>query len=109
MLTVSNITKQFPGEGAPVLKNISFSVNAGECVGLIGPNGSGKTTLIQIITGQLRPDSGSITLTPPHVRIGYLAQALPFDDAAPIQEVLYPGSNRLSETEIEVEQWAAAL
>lgn len=109
MLTVSNITKQFRGESAPILKNISFTVNAGERVGLIGPNGVGKTTLIQVITGQLSADAGSITFTPPTLRLGYLAQALPFDDVALIRDVLYPGGNSLGEAEAEVERLADAL
>ncbi|MBI5666888.1 MAG: ABC-F family ATP-binding cassette domain-containing protein [Chloroflexi bacterium] len=109
MLTVSNITKQFRGESAPILKNISFTVNAGERVGLIGPNGVGKTTLIQIIIGQLKADAGSIIFTPLSLRIGYLAQALPFDDAALIRDVLFPGGNSVAEAEAEVERLAGAL
>lgn len=109
MLTVSNITKQFRGESAPILKNISFTINAGERVGLIGPNGSGKTTLIQIITGQLPADSGSVQFTPPTLRIGYLAQALMYEDDARLRDILYPGVNALYETEAEIERLANAL
>ena len=41
------------------LKDLSFEIKQGECVGLLGPNGAGKSTTIQILTGQLHPDSGS--------------------------------------------------
>ncbi len=109
MLTVSNITKRFPGENEPILKNISFTVNAGERIGLIGPNGCGKTTLIQIITGLSAPEAGSIVLTPPALRVGYLAQALPFQDETPAREVLYPSANALADAEAEVERLGAAL
>ncbi|MBC6936084.1 MAG: ABC transporter ATP-binding protein [Chloroflexi bacterium] len=109
MLTISNITKQFPGENAPILKNISFTVNAGERIGLIGPNGCGKTTLIQIIAGLTAPDAGSIVFSPPALRVGYLAQALPFRDERPAREVLYPSSNALDDAEAEVERLGAAL
>jgi branched-chain amino acid transport system ATP-binding protein len=43
-----------------ILKNVSFSVNKGEVVGLIGPNGSGKTTLFNVLSGFLKPTGGSI-------------------------------------------------
>lgn len=42
--------------------SVSLSVDDGEIVGLIGPNGAGKTTLINVITGELSPDSGSVEL-----------------------------------------------
>lgn len=44
------------------LKDISFSLESGKIVGLLGPNGSGKTTLIKIINGLLTPDRGSVTV-----------------------------------------------
>lgn len=46
----------------PVLENISLKVFHGDCVGITGPNGSGKTTLLKLILGQLKPQSGSISL-----------------------------------------------
>ncbi len=46
----------------PVVRNVSISVHRGEAVGLLGPNGAGKTTSFYMITGLVRPDTGSITL-----------------------------------------------
>lgn len=57
-LSVQNVTKHFGGLAAN--KDISFDVEKGEVVGLIGPNGSGKTTLINVITGNYTADRGSI-------------------------------------------------
>jgi len=57
-----------------VLKDVSFSVNSGERLGLVGANGSGKTTLMRIIAGLERPDSGTVRFNPSNLRVGYLAQ-----------------------------------
>jgi len=59
MLKVARLTKRFGGFTA--LDEVSFEVNEGEILGLIGPNGSGKTTAFNCISGALRPSSGSIT------------------------------------------------
>jgi branched-chain amino acid transport system ATP-binding protein len=68
---VSGLTKAFYGVRA--LDEVSFSVGAGELIGLIGPNGSGKTTAIDCISGFQNPDAGAVTLDgasifrkPPH-------------------------------------------
>ncbi|HTO10531.1 MAG TPA: ABC transporter ATP-binding protein [Candidatus Binatia bacterium] len=58
MLTVTDLTKRFGGFTA--LNGISFRVNEGEILGLIGPNGSGKTTAFNCVSGALRPSAGSI-------------------------------------------------
>jgi branched-chain amino acid transport system ATP-binding protein len=57
-LEVGGITKSFGGLKA--VSDVSFSMNRDEIVGLIGPNGAGKTTLLRLITGFLKPDSGSV-------------------------------------------------
>ncbi len=109
MLAVSNISKQFPGEDSPVLSKISFTVNAGERVGLIGPNGCGKSTLLNIVMGRLSTDSGGIVYSPPDLRIGYLAQGLDVPDDTPIQDVLFPQRRAIREAETEVERLAEAM
>jgi len=58
LLAVSGLTKSFGGVRA--LDGLGFNVQAGELVGLIGPNGSGKTTAFNLLTGVLKPTSGSI-------------------------------------------------
>jgi len=59
----------------PVLENISFLIEHGEYVGIIGPNGGGKTTLLKIILGLLKPTHGSVVLQK-NVRIGYVPQRI---------------------------------
>src|SRR5919197_5731845 len=58
LLSVSGLTKQFGGFVA--LNDVSFNVEPGEILGLIGPNGSGKTTCFNCISGALTPTRGSI-------------------------------------------------
>jgi ATP-binding cassette subfamily F protein 3 len=109
MLTVSNLSLRFPGADDFLFQNVSFTVNTGERVGLVGPNGCGKTTLLRAITGQLAADSGSVMCHPAKLRIGYLAQGLDAPDDATLRDVLYPGAAVLHETEAEVERLASAL
>ncbi len=60
MLEVSDLTKKFGGLVAN--DAITFTVEAGEILGVIGPNGAGKSTLFELITGFVRPDAGDIRL-----------------------------------------------
>jgi ABC-type Fe3+/spermidine/putrescine transport system ATPase subunit len=73
MLEVHHIFKTYEGE--PLLKDISFKVDTGETICLLGASGSGKSTLLRIIAGLEDPDSGyvsfngvNLTSTPPHLR-----------------------------------------
>ncbi len=74
MLTLHNLSKSFGVE--TILDLVSFSLNPGERVGLVGPNGCGKTTLLRIIAGVEPPDSGWIHFSPLAIRVGYLPQGL---------------------------------
>ena len=58
-IEVQNLSFQYPDKTL-ALKNVSFTVKSGECVGLIGPNGAGKSTLFQILMGFLEPTQGTI-------------------------------------------------
>lgn len=61
LLEVKNVSFSYNGR-KKVLQNVSFSVNAGEMVSIVGKNGAGKSTLSQIIVGFLNPDEGQVTL-----------------------------------------------
>ena len=59
ILEVKNLTKNFKEFS---LNNISFSLEKGYIMGLIGPNGSGKTTLIKILMGLMKADGGEVLI-----------------------------------------------
>jgi branched-chain amino acid transport system ATP-binding protein len=59
ILRVEGLKKSFGGLMA--IRDLNFEIEQGEIIGLIGPNGSGKTTTLNLLTGFLKPDSGTIT------------------------------------------------
>ncbi|MCL2213961.1 MAG: ABC transporter ATP-binding protein [Treponema sp.] len=59
-LEIRNLRFRYSDKGEEALKDISFSVSKGECVGLVGKNGSGKSTLAKCICGFVKPDHGSM-------------------------------------------------
>ena len=65
LLEVQHIRKAFPN-GTRALNDVSFSVDAGEFVSVIGPSGAGKTTLFRILNGALLCDAGEILVTGVH-------------------------------------------
>lgn len=108
MLVVSNLALRFAGADDFLFKGVTFTVNAGERVGLIGPNGSGKSILLKVIAGELEPTKGTVQRTQPNVRIGYLAQGLT-PEAGCLQDVLFPKLVTLRILEAEVERLARSL
>ena len=60
VIEINNLTKQF--KNALAVKNISFKINKGKIIGLLGPNGSGKTTTIGMMLGLIKPTSGTVVI-----------------------------------------------
>ena len=62
MVQMNDVKMVYGNTEAAALNGISFTINEGEFVFLVGPSGSGKTTIIKLITGELSPTSGQITV-----------------------------------------------
>ncbi len=83
---VENIRKIFKGSKNPALDGMSFNVQIGETMGIVGANGAGKTTLMMCLLGLQQPDSGSIRIfnrkpndAYVHQNIGYMPERLNFE------------------------------
>lgn len=87
VLELHNITKNYPKGFAeaerqcPVIKNFSYKFTKGQKIGIFGDNGSGKSTFLNIITGQLLPDRGTIELGV-NTKFGYYTQNPVFKDTS---------------------------
>ena len=92
-LSVSNLIKSFE-IGRNVLDGLSFTVTAGERVGILGHNGCGKTTLFRILTGEVRPDEGEIAIAPGK-RLGLISQIPVYPEGWTTEMVLRDAHRRL--------------
>jgi ATP-binding cassette subfamily F protein uup len=68
VIDADHVSKSYPGSGSgagaerPIIRDFSLRVQRGDRIGLVGPNGAGKTTLLKLLTGELAPDSGAVTI-----------------------------------------------
>ena len=85
ILSVENLTFGFGDK--TILKNISFRLLKGEHIGLVGINGAGKTTFLNILTGRLIPDKGTV-YRPSSINMGYLDQHQELDEGYSIKNIL---------------------
>lgn len=79
MINFKRVTKFFGAQ--QVLRDVTFSINAGERVGVVGPNGAGKSTVFNLLTGDISPDDGSVSI-PSGCRIGYMQQQIGMDKSS---------------------------
>ena len=85
-ISVKNLTKFFV-IGENLLDGLSFDVQEGECVAILGRNGCGKTTLFNILTGQMDYDSGEVYVNP-HKKLGLISQIPKFPEGYTVEDVL---------------------
>ncbi|ENU1227092.1 ABC-F family ATP-binding cassette domain-containing protein [Providencia rettgeri] len=104
LLTVKSLN--YDTSTSTLLNDISFTVQQGDRIGLIGHNGSGKSTLLKLITQQLSPNSGSITYSN-HCVTAYIEQHLP-DDVASLT-LLDALVQKLPEQDKVTDRWRAEV
>ena len=85
-IQVTNLTKFFT-IGENLLEGLSFEIQEGECVAILGRNGCGKTTLLKILTGEMDYDDGEVYVNP-NKRIGLISQIPRFPEGYTVEDVL---------------------
>lgn len=106
MLFVRNLAKAF---GAiTVLEDISFAINSGDRVGIVGANGVGKTTLLSVLAGQESADAGSFSFAP-STEIGYLPQSTPEFYGRTMQDLIYESLGNLRQLEERMRALESAM
>ena len=103
LAALQSISKSF--SGTPALRDISFSIEAGEAIGLVGENGAGKSTLIKILAGVHRPDNGEIVWNGQTIQFGGPADALRAGVATIHQELAYFENLTIAENLMLGERW----
>lgn len=98
-LSLNNVEKYFGANR--VLKNITFEVNKGERIGIVGRNGCGKSTVLKLIYGTENLDNGSISIRR-GASIGYLEQIHGFEEGSTVREILNIAFKELLELETKM-------
>ena len=99
-LSVSNLVKSFQ-IGENILNGVTFQIEEGERVGILGKNGSGKTTLFKILTGEYDYDEGQVFLAPGK-RIGLISQIPVYPEEYTVEDVLDTAFERIHAMEEEL-------
>ena len=100
-ISVTDLVKSFDLE-KKILDGISFQVDTGERVGLLGKNGAGKTTLFNILTGDLDYDSGEVLIAPGR-RVGLISQIPVYPAGYTVEDVLRSAFQRTTALKEEMD------
>ena len=106
-ISVNGLEKSFE-VGKKILDGLSFTVNSGEHIGILGPNGCGKTTLFRILCGELSPDEGTAVVAPGK-RIGLISQIPVFPSGWTTEDVLRDAQRRLYAISARLDELSAQM
>ena len=106
LIDLQNVTKSYSGE--PVFRDISWQINSGRKIGLIGANGCGKTTLFRLIAGELTPDRGQI-FRAKNLKIGFLRQEIRLQGELTLFDEMLKSFSDLLAVHREMEELEAAM
>ena len=106
-ICVTGLVKSFDLE-KKILNGLSFQVDSGERVGLLGKNGAGKTTLFRMLTGELEPDEGEIQLGAGR-RVGLISQIPVYPAGYTVEDVLRSAFARMYRMKDEMDALALAM
>lgn len=101
MLNIHNLSVAFGGEY--LFEEISFRLNAGDRVGLIGKNGAGKSTLLKILSKEMDLDSGTIALEK-EIKIGFLRQDIDFEHGRTVMEEAHQAFAEIKRLELQLDR-----
>ena len=100
MISANNISVYFGGQ--ELFDKVSFMVNKGDRIGLVGKNGAGKSTLLRVLSGEQAPNEGSIS-TPNDSTLGYLRQDLEFEEGRTVQQEAELAFKEIKELEEKIQ------
>ncbi|RAV29680.1 ABC-F family ATP-binding cassette domain-containing protein [Sinomicrobium soli] len=101
MLNIHNLSVSFSGEF--LFEEVSFRLNPGDRVGLIGKNGAGKSTMLKLLSGEMKPDTG-VLASDKDVRIGFLKQDIDFVQGRTVLEEAYQAFEEIKSLELKLEE-----
>jgi len=100
-MNIHNLSISFQGDY--LFEDITFKLDNGDRVGLIGKNGAGKSTMLKILSRELEPDSGQIA-TDKTLKIGFLKQDIDFDFGRTVIEEAYEAFTEIKQLESKVDE-----
>lgn len=101
MLNIHNLSVSFGGEY--LFEEISFRLNAGDRVGLIGKNGAGKSTLLKLLAKEMPYDTGTIAIEK-NVKVGFLKQDIDFEQGRTVLEEAYQAFEEIKTLEARLDE-----
>lgn len=106
-ISVTGLVKEYE-VGSRILDGLTFQIDTGERVGLLGKNGCGKTTVFRILTGEVDWDEGEVMIAPGK-RLGLISQIPVYPAGYTVEDVLDTAFGRLKDMEREMAQLAQRM